>query len=408
MTESEFIAIHNPSVLGNINFPLQINVNIESNLPQQGFSLVAQAQEFITGLTVTINAKFVDTIQNVPIKNVLQQVERIRFTFDEKPYNLKVISRNFFLNQDPNFAVPGTIDQITGHAMFYYRVIPFKMPKFYPSNLLPKIEQNVIIDFSPFLTDLQYALDDYNPTLHNIIDQRRSEVILECNRVKRQEVPDNFLPIISGSALRATIPDSNYSTIGWKTSRYEGSKSNPDNYSGVSPSLTGRSFIGEIFPEGSSDNVICSTLGTSRVYEELLHTGKTTIPTFATSSIGPPLQNILPGNILTLATTPPITGSIDTGDILILGNNTSEEEKVRVIRLTTSGIEVQRGYAGTQQATHNPGTAIDRVQRVDIFRFGGTDTRISSAVKSAIYVKDTEEILYTDEFGTVFTGSMCT
>jgi len=406
MTEAEFIQVHNPSQPGNINFPLQINVNMQTQIPQPGFS--ARPEEYITGLTVTTNAKYVEQEYNVPIFEILQQVEKIRFTFDNKQYNLKVVNRILFPNNDPGIAdTAGTSG--TGYSMFYFGVIPFLLPINYSSNVLPKSQEDVVVDFSPFITDLQFALNDYNVILNSIQEQRVSEIIVEATRTQRQPIPDNFLPIISGSALKAPVQDSNYSTIGWRTSRYDGTKSTPDNYSGVSPSLSGRSFIGEIYPEGANTEIVCNINNELRVYEELFHTGKTPIPQFTTTSI----QAVLQDNISTTDTTLKLSGSIaqevsiDTGDILIL----NQVEKVRVLQadLTKNPpeVKVQRGYAGASTSSHNGGDPIDKIQRIDIFRFGITDTRITSAVNSTIYIKDSNEILYTEGFGTVFTSSLC-
>lgn len=405
MTEAEFIQIHNPTVAGNINFSLQINVNIQNQIPQLGFSS-QQAREFITGITVTSNAKYVDENYDVNITPVLQQVEKIRFTFNEKQYSLVVVNRSFYANNDP--VVTGTVDSVTGFSMFYFKVVPFLMPIIYTNAQLPRSEEDVLINFTPFITDLQFALNDYNTLINNATNIRVSEIIVESNRTQGQTIPDNFGPIYTGSAQKAAVQDSNYSSIGWKNSRYDGAKSIPNNYAGVSPSITGLAFTGEVLPEDALDDVVCLTPSDSRIYEELFHTGETTLPTFVTSSIGPALGTTLSStdSILLLETSQPITGSIDAGDILII-----ENEKMRVLdfspNLDPPRVRVKRGHASSGTSIHNSGTSINKVDRVDLFRFGSSDTRISSAVKSIIYIKDSNQALYTDEFGTVFTGSQC-
>lgn len=405
MTEAEFIQIHNPTVAGNINFSLQINVNIQKQIPQSGFSS-QQEGEFITGITVTSNAKYVDEESDVNITPVLQQVEKIRFTFDEKQYSLVVVNRSFYANNDPVVTVIN--DNVTGFSMFYFKVVPFLMPIIYTNAQLPRSEQDVLINFTPFITDLQFALNDYNTLINNATNIRVSEIIVESNRTQGQTIPDNFGPIYTGSAQKAAVQDSNYSSIGWKNSRYDGAKSIPNNYAGVSPSITGLAFTGEILPEDALDDVVCLTPSDSRIYEELFHTGETTLPTFVTSSIGPTLDSlIVEGSTkLFLTSSQSITGSIDTGDILII-----DTEKMRVLKfipnINPPEIIVKRGHAGTGISAHNAGKAIKKISRVNLFRFGSSDTRISSAVKSIIYIKDSNQALYTDEFGTIFSGSQC-
>lgn len=415
MTEAEFIQIHNSQVTGNINFPLQINVNIEDSLPNSGWNPITSTTGYITGVTVTTNAKYVDDEYDVSIREVLQQVERIRFFFNNIECTLNILTRSFFANNDP--ILINNTSSPEGASYFYFKVEPFELP----SNTLtyPALQDDVVIDFSPFLTDIQFAFNNYNVLINNATQIRLSEVIVECDRNETQAIPDNFNPIYSGSALNANVQDSYYSSISWKNSRYDGAKSTPLNYAGVTPSLSGRAFTGEIFPSDAFNDTVCLTPTDSRVLEELFHNGINTLPKYETYNIGPTLAlNISPivDTLIPLTTTSPITGSIDPGDILIVNLGELNEEKMRVIEYfpnpippaTTPYIRVQRGYAGTSaNQTHNSADTIHKVRRTDLFRFGSSDTRITSAVNSIIYVKDSNQALYTDDFGTVYSGSVC-
>ena len=83
------------------------------------------------------------------------------------------------------------------------------VPSFYGSNVLP------------------FALAlDCQPLINNYNNQRKSSYLMDVdyNNVSGSIVPVNFNQIISGSAAKATIPDSNYFQESWTTLRYDGSK----------------------------------------------------------------------------------------------------------------------------------------------------------------------------------------
>ncbi len=363
MSEQEFIEIHNATLEGNINNAFQINVNIAEEIPQYTHLAIPQ-QGYITGITVTPYAKFVDNVPGVYIRDILQQIEQIRFFFDNNEYSLNVLNRSFFYNNDLTL-VPDTDPAEAGHSYFYFRVEPFLMPIYYTSAELPVSINDVVINFSPFITDLQFAFSNYNVLLNNATEIRRSEVAVESNRNERQAIPDNFNPIYTGSAVAASIQDSYYTSVSWKNSRYDGAKSTPFNYAGVSPSLVGRSFEGELFPQDAFNDVVCLTPSDSRLYEEFFHNGQNTLPTYELTDIGPAVNGTFATGDPTLALNPAraVTGSIDTGDILIIG-----DEKMRVENYLPNEnpplVVVQRGYAGTSEVTHNQADNILKIKEL--------------------------------------------
>jgi len=87
----------------------------------------------------------------------------------------------------------------------------------------------VIMD--PFLNNLgNWNTDEYNATINNVQVERENKWLSDVDYSTNQAVPINFEAIISGSATRATIPESNYTSQWWSGIRYEGSKNSSDGF----------------------------------------------------------------------------------------------------------------------------------------------------------------------------------
>ena len=84
-------------------------------------------------------------------------------------------------------------------------------------------DNEVIININPEVGNFEYS--DFNPTLGNAEFAQFSQVFQKIDYSSAQGlIPINLGLIISGSALRATVQDSNYSQNGWSNGRYDGSK----------------------------------------------------------------------------------------------------------------------------------------------------------------------------------------
>jgi hypothetical protein len=72
--------------------------------------------------------------------------------------------------------------------------------------------------------DQQFNIDvDCNPILNNAIDSRTNEWLQNVDYSVNAVIPVNLEQILSGSATKATVPQSNYTQLGFAHSRYEGS-----------------------------------------------------------------------------------------------------------------------------------------------------------------------------------------
>lgn len=92
-------------------------------------------------------------------------------------------------------------------------------------SISPSIAENDPIIIEPYITLPNYYNSDYNPLINNILVDRLSAKFQDVDYSTGITTPTNFGVIISGSAIKAAIQDSNYSSKRVIIPRYEGSKS---------------------------------------------------------------------------------------------------------------------------------------------------------------------------------------
>jgi hypothetical protein len=79
--------------------------------------------------------------------------------------------------------------------------------------------------FEPYVTVPNYYNSDYNPLFNNVFVDRLSTIYQDVDYSTGIYTPTNFSFLISGSALKAAVQDSNYTSKRVILPRYEGSKS---------------------------------------------------------------------------------------------------------------------------------------------------------------------------------------
>jgi hypothetical protein len=91
------------------------------------------------------------------------------------------------------------------------------------SNITPSFNgSSSLIMFSPDQINFDY--NDYNPLLGNAEVPQYSTVWMDVDYSQNPLVPINFELILSGTADRASVQDSNYSSKAWSNLRYNGSR----------------------------------------------------------------------------------------------------------------------------------------------------------------------------------------
>jgi hypothetical protein len=91
----------------------------------------------------------------------------------------------------------------------------------------------------PYITELNYYNSDYNPLINNIFVDRLSSIYQDVDYSTGIATPTNFGLLISGSALKAAVQDSNYTSKRVTLPRYEGVKSTSQHLNYWTPGDTG-------------------------------------------------------------------------------------------------------------------------------------------------------------------------
>jgi len=91
----------------------------------------------------------------------------------------------------------------------------------------------------PYITTPNYYNSDYNPLINNVFVDRLSTIYQDVDYSTGIYTPTNFAQLISGSALKAAVQDSNYTSKRVIIPRYEGSKSTSQHLNYWTPGDTG-------------------------------------------------------------------------------------------------------------------------------------------------------------------------
>ena len=114
--------------------------------------------------------------------------------------------------------------------------------------------QPVILN--PYLNDIgNWSTNEYNATINNVQGERPNKWVYDVDYSTNQSIPINYLGILSGSATRATIPESNFTSKWWKGIRYDGSKNTSDSFN------TKNTFQTLAIENDQNINLGASTLG---------------------------------------------------------------------------------------------------------------------------------------------------
>jgi hypothetical protein len=91
-------------------------------------------------------------------------------------------------------------------------------------SIAPSAKENDSIIIEPYITLPNYYNSDYNPLINNTEGERLSTKFQDVDYSTGIATPTNFKLLISGSAVKAAVQDSNYSSKRVILPRYEGSK----------------------------------------------------------------------------------------------------------------------------------------------------------------------------------------
>ncbi len=154
---------------------------------------------------------------------------------------------------------PITISPRDGGNYYFFEFTPGNSAQYLLSD--PTLYSNQILVLSPRISDATgpFQSNDYNAIINNAVENRPNSKIQVANYSTNQNIPINLLAILSGSAERASIPDSNYTSLWWDEIRYLGSKNTTDNLNSISTtqSLEVQNYLNE--------NIGATTLGQASI-----------------------------------------------------------------------------------------------------------------------------------------------
>jgi hypothetical protein len=106
-------------------------------------------------------------------------------------------------------------------------------------SISPSAKEFDPIIIEPYIAEPNYYNSDYNPLINNVLVDRLSTIYQDVDYSSGIYTPTNFGLLISGSALKAAVQDSNYTSKRVIIPRYEGSKSTSQYLNYWTPGDTG-------------------------------------------------------------------------------------------------------------------------------------------------------------------------
>jgi hypothetical protein len=91
----------------------------------------------------------------------------------------------------------------------------------------PQVSNSLLLNINP--DQINFEWSDYNAIFGNATDPQFSNIYQDVD-YGEGPIPINFNLIISGSAVKAPIQDSNYSQRGWSNGRYDGSRNSSTDF----------------------------------------------------------------------------------------------------------------------------------------------------------------------------------
>jgi hypothetical protein len=432
MTEEAFIFMHTSNIV-NASTRLSINITQATSTQVSYLDPNPAPKGRVTSLVLGQRAFSINEDQeNTDLNSVLEQVERVKFTFEidgaeDIQFDTPITNRTYY---GPTVS--------SGNPFFYFQITPFLIENFKdPPYIVDLYEyQPINITLTPYLLDITFGFSEYNATIGNAVENRRSQIRVESNRTEDTVLPTNWEAIISGSAFPATVQDSLYYDTGWIKGRYNGAETNTRNNGGILPAFSGTPFRGEVFSRDTNNAYICSSVRKQVDFIDLLHTSTTPLPTFSSSSIESNIDiNEYPGGFMkasdtTLFVTPSAIREqvVQENSILIIPNPNPSIDEYELMRVksinsptTTELIStptpssspvsyvVERGYASTATRSYTTSDfEIFILAPFDIFKFERENIQYIRLINnSKILIQGNNTVVDTDKYGNVINSFEC-
>lgn len=413
MTQQEFIAYVKL-------YPSQVNVKYSENLT---------GPSVIDGISVPV----LDLV-GTNLTDYLQQVQQLTI-----PLTTGGIVTVNIVSKSQSF--------VTTPAGLQIRYFIFEVQQLTITRPTSTIVNQGLVALSPYVRSLTFGSSPYNVIQGSIEKPRTSDYVMKADRYRITGIsgsstytgPSNIDLLLAGSASKAEIQDSLYSSTGWSNSRYEGSKTSVDTYK-VEAATSGKIFKATVYPISTPSSYIKSQHSSSAViYNDYFHSANIDLPTYLGT------QGVYGSNRGGIAATPwelsgvvtsatetvftfkwvEVTGTGTGGAVLgwtpirllapgtLLRLTFFQPEIVKVISsvaasvgtLTPTGnptarVTVQRRYYGTPTLPiGGSGQAVWEVPQQVVYELEGN--KLKAVANRKVLVKDSGEILDVDSRGQV-------
>jgi len=296
---------------------------------------------------------------------------------------------------------------------YYYDIQPLTIAT------IGSVALTIPIVFSPAIDTYQFNASPYNILKGTIDTSRASSYIMQADRYKIGTLanpaytgPLNINELLTGSAVKAGVQDSNYTITGWTNGRYNGSKTDRVDYK-TEPAVTGRFFLAAEFPSGSDIGHINYLISSSQVeYKEYFFSGVGDIPGFESTDSGFTTINTVPINqsFIQVAPRGNNLAAPKPGDILrpVVGGVAKELLQIYLVTVQSEipliyNIFAIRGYFQSPSSAIPQSSPLQLITPVQIF--STENGRLSGVPKGTLLIKETGYIVGVDSLGYVVASS---
>jgi hypothetical protein len=191
-----------------------------NNTPNIPILFTASFSAFTPSGTAQLNLDFTGT--TITSTNITATTTPTIFTYTGSIYPLQSTPIDLFLYNIVGSSV----------TMNNFQIV-------FTQSIAPNAAENDPVIFEPYVTTPNYYNSDDNPLINNIFVDRLSDFYQDVDYSTGITTPTNFDLLISGSALKAAVQDSNYSSKRVINPRYDGSKSTSQHLNYWTPGDTG-------------------------------------------------------------------------------------------------------------------------------------------------------------------------
>jgi hypothetical protein len=295
--------------------------------------------------------------------------------------------------------------------------------------ILPTTLAASTIQLLPAINDAIFYDSPYN-ILQGFVDGgRKSEYIMQSDRYKVGTLanptytgPLNIDALLTGSAPKAAVQDSNYSNAGWIRGRYEGSTTTRSDFK-TDPATAGSLFVGAEFSAGTlASQIKYLQTNTQIIFKELFFAGTGDTPGFTLVNQGYLLTGsgtsaTIDDTVTSILIIPPAYGYQNTGEAVqapqagSLIQIDNEIMKINTVGVIDIGwlrytLTVTRGW-NSVPAAHNSsnygGAVVKNVKQVQIYNISGN--KLTGVPKGQVLIKETGALVRMDQLGFIVSSS---